>query len=93
MVAALVLLAGVLFVIVVGTIVLVSLNMTALLPSLVPLSAGLVMIGTFLLIITELILLLGKSERRDALRDLSYLLPTFLVSTALWYVAQFYLWR
>ncbi|MCX8053296.1 MAG: hypothetical protein N3B12_05775 [Armatimonadetes bacterium] len=93
MIAALVLITGVLLVLVVGAIMLAYMGLASILVSLVPLAPWLVMVGTILLILTELLLFLGgKEDRRAAWRDMKYLVPTLLVSGALWYVAQKMLW-
>ncbi|MGQ9456106.1 MAG: hypothetical protein ACUVRS_01830 [Armatimonadota bacterium] len=93
MIASLVLITGVVLVMIVGSIALVLTGMGGVLLSLVPLAPWLVMVGTVLLICTELLLFLGNAEdRRIARRDLSYLVPTLFVSVALWYLAQKLLW-
>ncbi|MGC8863328.1 MAG: hypothetical protein ACP5R5_11235 [Armatimonadota bacterium] len=93
MVAALVLITGVLFILVVGAAALAYIGMGNILTTLVPLAPWLVMVGTILLILTEMLLFFGgKEDRRAAWRDMKYLLPTCLVSAALWYVAQKLLW-
>jgi hypothetical protein len=93
MIASLVLITGVVLVVVVGSVVLSLMGLSGILPSLVPLAPWLVMVGTAMLMLTELLLLFGSSEdRKTARRDLNYLLPTFFVSAALWYVAQKLLW-
>jgi hypothetical protein len=93
MIPAFVLITGVLVVLVIGAAVLAWMGMGGILASLVPLAPWLVMVGAFLLIATELLLFLGsKEDRRDAWRDLSYLVPTFVVSGGLWLLAQKYLW-
>lgn len=93
MVAAFVLVTGVLVILVVGAIALAYMGLANILASLVPMAPWLVMVGTFLLILTELLLLFGgKEDRHAAFKDLSYLVPTCLVSGALWYVTQLYLW-
>jgi len=54
---------------------------------------GLVMVGSFLLVIAEIPLLFGKrDDRASAFSDIGYLGATFLVSAGLWYVAQHFLW-
>ena len=93
MVAAFVLVTGILLLLIIGAIAFIWMGMTRLLISLVPLAPWLVMVGTFLLILTEIILFFGhKEDRQVAIRDLSYLVPTFLISGGLWYLAQHYLW-
>lgn len=93
MVAAFILITGVVLLLVVGVISLFWTGNSRLLISLVPLAPWLVMVGTFLLMLTELLLLFGRKEDRQAgLRDLGYLAPTCLASGLLWYLAQHYLW-
>jgi hypothetical protein len=93
MVAVLVLVTGVTVILVVGAIGLAWIGMGNILPSLVPLAPWLVMLGTLLLSLTELLLFLGnKEDRKTAVRDLGYLVPTCLLSAALWYGLQHYLW-
>ena len=93
MIAAFVLVTGVLLVLVVGAAAFWYMGMRNLLASLVPLAPWLVMVGTILLILAELPLFLGgKDDRRAAFRDLSYLVPTCLVSAGLWYLAQKFVW-
>lgn len=93
MVVVFVLIAGVLLTMVVGGVVLMATGMTQVLASLVPLGPWLVMVGTCLLILTELLMFLGgKEDRRVALRDLGYMVPTLIISAGLWYMAQYFLW-
>ena len=93
MVAVLVLVTGVTVILIVGAVGLAWMGMGNILPSLVPLAPWLVMVGTFLLSLTELLLFFGnKDDRKTALRDLAYLVPTCLLSAALWYGLQYYLW-
>jgi len=93
MIAALVLITGVLLVLVIGAAAFAYMGMGNILASLVPLAPWLVMVGTILLILTELLLFFGgKDDRRAAWRDMKYLVPTCLVSAGLWYVAQKFLW-
>jgi hypothetical protein len=93
MIPAFVLVTGVLVILVVGAAVLAWIGMAHVLTSLVPLAPWLVMVGTIFLILTELLLFFGdKLDRQDAWRDLSYLLPTLIISAALWYLAQWFLW-
>ena len=50
-------------------------------------------VGTFLLMLTELLLLFGRREdRKTAMRDFAYLFPTFVVSSGLFFLAWHYLW-
>lgn len=93
MISSLVLITGVILVVVIGSIVLAVTGMGGVLPSLIPLAPWLVMVGTILLILTELLLFFGTpQDRKIARRDLSYLIPTLFVSAALWYIAQKLLW-
>jgi hypothetical protein len=93
MVVAFALVTGVLVILVLGAVALYSMGMQNVLPSLVPLAPWLVMVGTMLLIATEFLLFLGsKEDRRAALRDLAYLVPTCLISAALYYGLQQFLW-
>lgn len=93
MIPAFVLVTGVLVILVIGAAVLAWMGMANVLTSLVPLAPWLVMVGTILLILSELLLFFGeKEDRQDAWRDLSYLLPTLIVSAILWYLAQWFLW-
>lgn len=89
MVAAFVLVAGVVLLMLIGVVILTVMGNAQLLASLVPLAPALVMCGTFLLILTELLLLFGnKDDRRDVRRDMGYLIPTFFVSMLLYYVTN-----
>lgn len=93
MVAAFVLIAGVVLVLAIAAVVFSILRMPSILSCLVPIAPWLVMVGTFSLILTEVLLLFGnKDDRRSAIRDLRYLVPTLGVSAVLWYVTQKLLW-
>lgn len=93
MVAVLVLITGVTLILMMGALALAWSGMGSILPSLVPLAPWLVMVGTILLILTELLLFFGSREdRRTAIRDLGYLIPTCIISGVLWYGLQYYLW-
>ncbi|MFQ3549746.1 MAG: hypothetical protein SNJ70_08355 [Armatimonadota bacterium] len=93
MFAVFVLILGVMLILVITLIALYNLGLTHILPTLVPLAPALVMVGTALLIITELLLFLGnKEDRRTAFNDLLYMIPTLLISGGLWYLAKYYLW-
>ncbi len=93
MVAAFVLVAGVALITIIGAVVFVSMGMTKILVSLVPLAPWLIMVGTFLLMIPEFLLLFGdKEDRRSAKNDFLYLVPTLILSAVLTYIAQKYLW-
>lgn len=89
MVAAFVLIAGVMFVMIVGAVVFIATGMAHVLITLVPLAPWLIMVGSLLLILAELILFLGgKDDRRAAWRDMSYLIPTFVISGLIWFGVQ-----
>lgn len=93
MVAGFVLIAGVILILALALVWFVAEGMTRLLLCIVPMAPGLVMLGTFLLILTELFLYFGnKSDRKAASRDLAYLFPTLIISGALWYAAVKLLW-
>ena len=94
MVAALVLITGVMLVMVTGAVFLIATGDAHILPTLVPLAPWLVAFGSLLLIFTEIILFFGKKEdRRTAVKDLSYLVPTMLISAGIGYLAQHFLWK
>ncbi|MHB9036814.1 MAG: hypothetical protein ACYC64_09110 [Armatimonadota bacterium] len=93
MIAAFVLVTGVVLVLVVGSIALIAMGNGHILPSLVPLAPLLVVVGCVILMLTECLLFLGnKDDRQSAIRDLGYLFPTLIVSGGLWWVAQRFLW-
>ena len=93
MIAAFVLIAGILIIMIIGSGALVFTGMSNILTSLVPFAPWLVMVGTLLLILTELLLFFGsKEDKRAAFHDLAYLVPTCIISGALWYVADKLLW-
>ena len=93
MVAGFVLIAGVILILVIAALIFSAMGLPKVLMCIVPMAPGLVMLGTFLLILTELLLFLGgKEDRRAARRDLGYLFPTLIVSGILWYAAQKLLW-
>lgn len=92
MIAVFVLIIGVMLVLLIGAVVLALTNTADVLSWLVPFAPMLVTIGTFLIILTELLLFLGsKEDRKTAARDLAYLVPTFVVSLGLWWIAQRFL--
>ncbi len=92
MIPAFVLVTGVLVIMVIGAAVLAWMGLSNILVSLLPLAPLVVMVGTFLLILTEFLLFLGnKEDRRSALQDLIYLVPTCAVSGGLWYLSQVFL--
>lgn len=93
MVAGFVLIAGVVLILVMASFVFALAGLPKVLTCIVPMAPGLVMIGTFLLILTELLLFFGgKEDRKAAKRDLGYLFPTLIISGILWYAAQKLLW-
>ena len=93
MFAVFVLILGVMLILVIALVALYNLGLTHILPTLVPLAPALVMVGTALLILTELLLFLGnKEDRKTALKDLMYMIPTFLITGGLWFLAKYYLW-
>lgn len=93
MVAGFVLIAGVILILVFAALWFSMSGLPNVLTCIVPMAPGLVMLGTFLLILTELFLFFGKKEdRKAAKRDLGYLFPTLLVSGVLWYAAYKLLW-
>lgn len=94
MVAAFVLISGIMLVVVVGAAVLIYLGTARVLPSLMPLVPWTVMVGTILLMLADVLLLFGdKQDRKIFKQDMQYLIPTLLVSIVLWKVSQFFLWR
>jgi len=93
MVAGFVLIAGVVLILAIAALLFGVMGMPKVLSCIVPMAPGLVMLGTFLLILTELFLFFGgKEDRKAAKRDLGYLFVTLIVSTALWIVASKLLW-
>lgn len=93
MVAGFVLVAGVILVLVVAALLFAVMGLPKVLTCIVPMAPGLVMLGTFLLILTELPLFLGgKDDKKAARRDLGYLFPTLIVSSVLWFAAYKLLW-
>ncbi|MCE5198939.1 MAG: hypothetical protein ABFD54_14425 [Armatimonadota bacterium] len=93
MIAAFVLVIGVMLVLVVGGVMLIAMGNAHILPTIVPLAPWLVAAGSVMLILTECLLFFGgKEDRRAALRDLGYLFPTFLISLGLWWLASHFLW-
>lgn len=93
MVAGFVLIAGVILILVIAAMWFSMAGLPKALSCIVPMAPGLVMLGTFLLILTEMFLFLGgKEDRKAAKRDMAYLFPTLIVSGVLWYAAQKMLW-
>ena len=80
-------------VLLVGAVYLIANNQAHILPSVVPLAPWLVAFGCLFMIMAELLLFFGgKEDRRSAVKDLAYLVPTLLISAGLGYVAQHFLW-
>lgn len=93
MVAALVLVVGLLVVLVAGSALLFYMGYSQLLPALVPLAPGLICVGAILLALVDVLLLFGKkADRKVARRDYAYLIPIIIISGGLWYLTQWYLW-
>jgi len=93
MVAGFVLIAGVILILVIAALWFSMAGLPKALSCIVPMAPGLVMLGTFLLILTEMFLFFGgKEDKKAAKRDLGYLFPTLIVSGVLWYAAQKMLW-
>ena len=93
MVAGFALIAGVILILIVAGVWFWMAELPKVLTCIVPLAPGLVMLGTFLLILTEMFLFFGnKDDRRAAKRDLGYLFPTLIVSGVVWYAAYRLLW-
>lgn len=93
MVAGFVLIAGVIMILVVAALMFAAMGLPKVLTCIVPLAPGLVVLGTFLLILTELFLFFGgREDRKAAKRDIGYLFPTLIISGILWYAAQKLLW-
>ena len=93
MVAGFVLIAGVILILVIAALWFAAAGLPKVLTCIVPMAPGLVMLGTFLLILTELFLFFGgKEDRKSAKRDIGYLFPTLIVSSVLWYAAVKLLW-
>lgn len=93
MIAGVVLIVGVILILVLAALYFALAGMPTVLTCIVPMAPGLVMIGTFLLILTEVFLLFGNREDRKIVkRDLGYLFPTLIISGVLWFVAQKMLW-
>ena len=93
MVAGFVLIAGVIVILAIAAGVFYVMELPKALTCVVPLAPGLVMLGTFLLILTELFLFFGnKDDRKAARRDLGYLFTTLIVSGILLYAATKLLW-
>lgn len=93
MVAALVLVVGLMVVLIAGSLMLAAMGYSQLLPALVPLAPGLICVGAILLAMVDIILFFGsKADRSLAKRDYAYLLPIIIISGGLWYLTQWFLW-
>ena len=93
MVAAFVLIAGVLLTMLVAAVAFAWAGSLDMLMFVLPWSPLVIAVGTFLLMLPELLLLFGRREdRKAALRDFAYLFPTFIVSGGLFLLAWHYLW-
>ena len=93
MIAAFVLIAGVLLTMLIAAAVFAWMGSLDMLMFVVPWAPLVILIGTFMLMLVELLLIFGRKEdRRAVLHDLAYLFPTFLISGGLFYVAWYYLW-
>ena len=92
MIALVALITGAVLVLVIGAAVFTWMDTPHVVSWLVLMATGLVIFGTFLLILTEILLLFGRKEdRRLAFRDLAYLVPTLIVGIGLWFVVRHYL--
>lgn len=93
MIAGFVLIAGAILILALALIWFAVAGLPKVLMCIVPMAPGLVMLGTFLLILTELFLFFGnKEDKKAAKRDIGYLFPTLIVSGVLWYFAVKLLW-
>ena len=93
MVAALVLIIGVMFIMVIGSIMLSAIGLSKIIISLIPLAPGLVTLGSIFLIASELLLFFGnRTDKKTAIKDLKFLVPTLLVFGTLWFISQYFLW-
>jgi len=91
-----ILLVGLLLVLLVSVVLLVASGMSSLVLWLFPAILFLVMTGSGMLILIEMLLFLGgKEDRRKAKQDLGLLIPTCVASGIAWYIAAFALglWR
>ena len=93
MIAAFVLIAGVLLTMLIAAAIFAWMGSLDMLMFVVPWAPLVVVIGTFLLMLVELLLVFGRKEdRKAALHDFAYLFPTFLISGGFLYLAWYYLW-
>lgn len=94
MLALTILLLGLLVMLVTVIVLFLVAGLGNLLPLVVPMIPLLVVIGSFLLGMADLLLLFGNADdRRIAKRDLTYLGITFVVSGALFWGSTFLLWN
>ena len=93
MIAAFVLIAGVLLTMLIAAAVFAWMGSLDMLMFVVPWAPLVILIGAFMLMLVELLLIFGRKEdRRAVLHDFAYLFPTFLISGGLFYIAWHYLW-
>jgi hypothetical protein len=89
-----ILLFGLLVMLALAVVLIVSSGLYSLLPIVIPVVPLLLMVGSGLLGLIELLLLFGgPEERRHAKRELVYLGATFAVSGLLLWVTTRLLWR
>lgn len=91
-----ILIFGLLLVLGISVVLLIASSMTPLVMWVISAVPLLVAIGSGLLILIELLLFFGnKEDRRIAGRDLGLLVPTCILSAAIWYGSAFVLglWR
>lgn len=91
-----ILIFGLLLVLVISVVLLILSGMTPLVIWVISAVPMLVMIGSGILILIELLLFFGnKDDRKAALRDLGVLVPACVVSGLIWYGSVFVLglWR
>jgi hypothetical protein len=92
MLALAILLGGLVVLLVLAVVLLIMTGYTSLLTLIIPLVPLLMMVGSGLLGLIEVLLLFGgKDDRRLAKRELKWLAGTFLVSAALWAVSSWFL--
>jgi hypothetical protein len=93
MIAAFVLIIGVMVILVVGSVFLSVIGYSKIVISLIPLAPGLVTLGCIFLILSELLLFFGNREdKKTAIKDLKFLFPTLIIFGFLWYLSQYLLW-
>ncbi|MBI2844380.1 MAG: hypothetical protein HYX78_13360 [Armatimonadetes bacterium] len=94
MLALTILLFGLLIMLVMVVVLLLISNLAGLLSLVIPVMPMLMMIGSGMLSLIELLLFLGGPEdRRLAIKDLKYLGTTFIISGALWWISTHFLWQ